>query len=66
MSDEKSDDRPRRKATVEELERLLAMEDMEVEILPDGSIFSREKISPPKPTTFRENLGGEYAGFVGW
>lgn len=57
MGKEKSE---RRKPTVEELNRLLDMEDLEIDILPDGSIFAREKISP-KPVTFRENIGGEYA-----
>ena len=54
-----------------ELEKLLQQdEDVLIQILPDGTMMQapeteaeQRKLSKPKrPLTFRENLGGEYAG----
>ncbi len=54
---------PRRRPTIDELERLLrSEEDVAIEILPNGEIRelgSSEK-TDRKPLTMRENLGGEY------
>lgn len=56
---------PRRKPTVEELEKLLnSEEDAAIEILPNGeirAIGAGEREGVVKPLTYRENLGGEYA-----
>ena len=63
-------DEPRKKPTIEDLERLLDRElswdeDPEVEIMPNGEIRARDPRNttdarPLKPLTFRENLGGGY------
>lgn len=53
------------KPTIDELERLLNLDDDQViEILPNGEIIRRERADsdPPKPLTFRGNFGGEYGG----
>lgn len=51
-----------KKATIEELEKLLDSEEATaVEIMPNGEIRVGGKPKKVKVLTMRENLGGEYA-----
>jgi len=52
--------------SIDELEKLLSMEDQEeLEILPNGTVrrlgVKARDASEPKPLTMKEQLGGEYA-----